>query len=141
MLNEKNMREIKKIIIHCSATNKEQDFDVEDIDRWHKARGWSGVGYHYVIRLDGTLEYGRPLKETGAHAFGHNKKSIGIMYFGGVDMEGNPSDTRTEAQKRTLKYLTHFLKKAFPKATIHGHNEFNKGKACPSFCVKSENYG
>ena len=131
------MREITRAIIHCSATNPEQDFDAKDIDKWHKARGWSGIGYHYVIKLDGTLERGRDINKTGAHAFGYNKKSIGICYIGGVDMEGNPADTRTDAQKKTLKILIGMINGRFPKATIHGHSEFSK-KDCPSFCVKTE---
>ena len=131
------MREITRAIIHCSATNPKQDFDASDIDRWHKARGWSGIGYHYVIKLDGTLERGRDINKTGAHAFGYNKKSIGICYIGGVDIEGNPADTRTDEQKRTLKILIGMINGRFPKATIHGHSEFSK-KVCPSFCVKTE---
>ena len=131
------MREITRAIIHCSATNPEQDFDASDIDRWHKARGWSGIGYHYVVKLDGTLERGRDINKTGAHAFGYNKKSIGICYIGGVDMEGKPADTRTDEQKRTLKKLIGMISGYFPKATIHGHSEFSK-KACPSFNVKDE---
>jgi len=135
------MRRVDKIIIHCTATNPKQDFDVKDIDRWHKAKGWKGCGYHLVIKLDGTTEYGRSLNEAGAHAFGYNKRSIGIVYVGGVDMDGKPSDTRTDEQKRALRAVIGLLLKDYSKATVHGHNEFNRGKACPSFNVKSENYG
>ena len=131
------MRRIDRIIIHCAATNPEQDFEASDIDRWHKARGWSGIGYHYVIKLDGTTETGRPIEKAGAHAFGYNKRSIGICYIGGVDMNGKPFDTRTDEQKRALKALIGLLKKEYPKATVHGHNEFSN-KACPSFNVKNE---
>ena len=120
------MRRVDKIIIHCTATNPEQDFDVKDIDRWHKAKGWKGCGYHLVIKLDGTTEYGRRLNE---------------VYVGGVDMDGKPSDTRTDEQKRALRAVVGLLLKDYPKATVHGHNEFNRGKACPSFNVKKENYG
>jgi N-acetylmuramoyl-L-alanine amidase len=135
------MRRIDKIIIHCSATNPEQDFNAADIDRWHKARGWSGIGYHFVIKLDGTTERGRAIEKVGAHAFGYNKRSIGICYIGGVDMDGNPSDTRTDEQERALRALIGVLKHEYHLETedIHGHNEFSK-KACPSFNVKSENY-
>ena len=135
------MRRIEKIIIHCSATNPEQDFNAADIDRWHKARGWSGIGYHYVIKLDGTTEVGRPIEKVGAHAFGYNKRSIGICYMGGVDMEGEPSDTRTDEQKRALKALIGVLKNEYsiPSKSIQGHNDFSK-KACPSFNVKLEKY-
>ena len=134
------MRRIDKIILHCTATNPEQDFNAKDIDRWHKAKKWSGIGYHFVIKLDGTTECGRRLEDVGAHAFGHNKRSIGVCYVGGVDMEGEPKDTRTDEQKRALRALLGLLKNDFPNATIHGHNEFSK-KACPSFNVKLEEYG
>lgn len=72
------MRTISEIIIHCSATVEGKDFFVKDIDRWHKQRGFKMVGYHFVIRLDGTIEQGRPLEMIGAHCTGHNAHSIGI---------------------------------------------------------------
>jgi N-acetylmuramoyl-L-alanine amidase len=135
------MRRIDKIIIHCSATNPEQDFCAADIDRWHRAKGWSEIGYHYVIKLDGSIEEGRDIKKVGAHSFGQNKRSIGVCYIGGVDMNGSPGDTRTKAQKKAITLFMLVLKKDFPDAIIHGHNEFNKGKACPSFNVKEEYNG
>ena len=133
------MRRIDKIIIHCSATNENQDFNARDVDRWHKARGWSEIGYHFVIKLDGTLEIGRRIEKVGAHCFGYNKRSIGICYIGGCDENGKPKDTRTEKQKRALRSIVGILKQDYPKATIHGHNELCNGKkACPSFNVKTE---
>ena len=99
------MREITEIIIHCSATVEGKHFTVEDIDRWHKARGWQGIGYHYVIYLDGSIHRGRDLNKIGAHCTGHNKNSIGICYIGGVDKNNKPKDTRTEAQKESLEQL------------------------------------
>lgn len=84
------MRTINEIIIHCSATREGQDFSVKDIDRWHKQRVFLMVGYHYIIRLDGTIEQGRPLEMIGAHCTGHNAHSIGICYIGGLDSNGNP---------------------------------------------------
>ena len=134
------MRRIDRIIIHCSATNPEQDFNAADIDRWHKAKGWSGIGYHYVIKLDGTIEKGRDVSKAGAHAFGYNKRSIGVCYIGGVDMDGKPSDTRTEEQKRAMDIFIAMLKNDYKGATVHGHNEFSS-KACPSFNVKKEYNG
>ena len=134
------MRRIDRIIIHCSATNPEQDFCAADIDRWHKAKGWSGIGYHYVIKLDGTIEKGRDVSKAGAHAFGYNKRSIGVCYIGGVDMDGKPSDTRTEEQKRAMNVFIQMLKNDYLGATVHGHNEFSS-KACPSFNVKKEYNG
>lgn len=131
------MREINKIIVHCSATKPDQDFGVEDIRKWHKNQGWSDVGYHYIVRLDGSIEKGRPLEKIGAHVKGHNADSIGICYIGGIDKNGKPADTRTEAQKKTLDMLLtdlsiHFL------APVSGHNDYTNTKACPSFKAKDE---
>lgn len=131
------MRNIKRIILHCSATRENQDFDIKDIDRWHKERGWNEVGYHYVIKLDGTIQTGRDLEKVGAHCKGYNKDSIGICYIGGLDKDGNPKDTRTNRQKVSLYFLIDRLKRRFPNVTIHGHNEF-ANKDCPSFDVSKE---
>lgn len=131
------MRKIDKIIIHCSATKEGKYFDVEDIDRWHKARGFKCVGYHYVVLLDGTIQEGRPIGQIGAHCKGYNKNSIGICYIGGLDENGKVKDTRTSEQKESLVNLITELKNKFPEATIHGHREF-ANKACPVFCVEDE---
>ena len=74
------MRRIDEIIIHCSATVEGKAFYAKDIDKWHKARGWKGIGYHYVIDLDGKVEKGRPVEQIGAHCTNHNKYSIGISF-------------------------------------------------------------
>ncbi len=132
------MRDIDKIIIHCSATPEGVHFDASRIDKWHRDRGWSGIGYHYVILLDGTIEYGRDIKKTGAHTQGHNTGSIGICYIGGMDKNmDNAKDTRTDAQKESLLLLLKTLKKLHPQATIHGHNNFSS-KKCPSFDAQTE---
>lgn len=132
------MRDIDKIIIHCSATPEGVHFDASRIDKWHRDRGWSGIGYHYVILLDGTIEYGRDIKKTGAHTQGHNTGSIGICYIGGMDKNmDNAKDTRTDAQKESLLLLLKTLKKLHPQATIHGHNNFSS-KKCPSFDAETE---
>lgn len=132
------MREINKIIIHCSATKEGQEVSAATIDEWHKARGWKGIGYHYVIGLDGMIEYGRPITETGAHVKNHNKGSIGICYIGGLDsVSKTAKDTRTPEQIATLLELLRVLKKLHPNATIHGHNEFS-AKDCPCFDAYNE---
>ncbi|MDR1089580.1 MAG: N-acetylmuramoyl-L-alanine amidase [Prevotella sp.] len=131
------MRKIDKIIIHCSATKAGRHFTVEDIDRWHKARGFAGIGYHYVIYLDGSVHRGRPEDQTGAHTQGQNSSSVGICYIGGLDAEGKPSDTRTEAQKSSLINLVDDLEAKYPEAKVYGHCEF-AAKACPCFDVKKE---
>ena len=127
------MRSINEIIVHCAATREGRDFTVEDITRWHKARGFATIGYHYVIYRDGSIHEGRPLEQIGAHCVGHNKHSIGICYIGGCASDGKtPKDTRTPEQKEALLALLRRLKARFPNATIHGHRDF-AAKACPSF--------
>ena len=138
------MREIKKIIIHCSVTPEGKHFTVDDIRRWHTlpvakgGRGWSDIGYHYVIYLDGSVHTGRPVEKIGAHCKGQNAGSIGICYIGGLAAGSKiPKDTRTAAQKSALRLLVDSLKGKYPGATVHGHNEF-AAKACPCFNVKKE---
>jgi N-acetylmuramoyl-L-alanine amidase len=129
------MRTINKIIIHCSATAEGRPFTVNDIDRWHRQRGFRCIGYHFVIYLDGSVHQGRPIAEIGAHCLGQNANSIGICYIGGCAADGKtPKDTRTQAQKSALIQLITELRQQFPNATIHGHRDF-ANKACPSFDV------
>lgn len=130
------MRAIKRIIIHCSATPEGKDYTVDTIRKWHKQKGYSDIGYHYVIYRDGSIMKGRPLDKVGAHTVGYNTGSIGICYIGGLAKDcKTPKDTRTKEQKESLLKLVHSLKEQFPNATIHGHNEF-AAKACPSFNVQ-----
>lgn len=132
------MRKINKIIVHCSATPEGRHTTVEEIDAWHKQRGFNSIGYHYVIYLDGSIHKGRDENEIGAHCAGLNSNSIGVCYIGGVAKDGKtPKDTRTDAQKQSLIKLLKELKGKYPNATIHGHREF-AAKACPSFDAKYE---
>ena len=131
------MRQINKIIVHCSATKEGGDFDVEDIRNWHvKGNKWNDVGYHYVIKLDGTIQKGRDVSIVGSHAYGYNKDSIGICYIGGLDSEGNAKDTRTKQQKDALRSLYLELFNLY-QCEIIGHNEVSK-KSCPCFNVQTE---
>ncbi len=130
---------IEKIIIHCSATREGRDFDASDIDRWHKDRGWREIGYHYVIKLDGTIEKGRDDNQMGSHAKGHNKNSIGICYIGGLSKYGDAKDTRTEEQIEAMSFLVDFLLNN-NDAEVLGHNEISN-KSCPCFNVKEWYYG
>ena len=132
------MRVITLIIIHCSAVRPEIESSAKDIDNWHKKKGWKGIGYHFVVRRDGTIEYGRPLEEVGAHVVNHNKHSIGICYEGGYDSMGNAADTRTPEQVRALRQLVEKLHAQFPKALIVGHHDLNPGKDCPCFNAMRE---
>lgn len=130
------MREINEIIIHCSATPEGKDFTVDDIRRWHRARGFADIGYHYVIYRDGSIHKGRSEATPGAHCLGHNAKSIGICYIGGCSKDGMTcKDTRTPQQVVALRQLVSRLRFFYPNASVHGHNEF-AAKACPSFNVQ-----
>ncbi len=131
------MRELNKIVIHCSATEQGREVSVEDIRRWHKARGWRTIGYHYVISLEGKIERGRPIKEQGAHVKGHNKDSIGVCYIGGL-INRKPSDTRTVPQIHALRGLIEGLKMAFEIDEVVGHRDLSNKKECPCFDVKTE---
>ena len=127
-----------KIVIHCSATPEGREVTVKQIDSWHRSRGFSEIGYHYVILLDGTIEKGRSLDKMGAHSRGHNKDSIGICYVGGMNKTyTKPQDTRTKEQKAALVKLIFELKSKYgiENENIIGHNDLSS-KACPSFDVR-----
>jgi len=134
------MRKINKIIIHCTATPRGRDVTLEEVKRWHiEERGWSDIGYHYLILLNGDIEEGRPIERSGAHTKNNNFDSIGIAYVGGMSNSGEqsePEDTRTEEQKESLVDLLCILKDDYG-GTIYGHRDFSN-KACPSFDAKKE---
>ena len=129
------MRTINKIIIHCSATPEGRAVTVEEINGWHKERGFDCIGYHYVIYLDGSVHRGRPIEKAGAHCVNQNKNSIGVCYIGGLEKDcKTPKDTRTDAQRKAMRSLISELKVQYPNASVHGHCEF-AAKACPCFDV------
>lgn len=130
-------RRVDEIILHCSATREARDFSASDIRRWHLERGFADIGYHFVVRLDGTVEPGRDINRMGAHCLNHNRLSVGICYIGGLGTDGRPKDTRTAPQRVALEALLRRLRQHFPSATIHGHNEF-AAKACPCFNARAE---
>ena len=128
------MRVITLIIIHCSAVRPDQTSSVAQIDSWHRQRGFHlGVGYHYVIRRDGTIEPGRPEWMIGAHCVNHNAHSIGVCYEGGLDIRGQPADTRTAEQKVAMRQLLEDLHRRYPRALIVGHRDLNPLKDCPGY--------
>lgn len=147
-----DMRDIDHIIVHCAATPPDSDIGAADIDRWHRAKGWWGNGYHYVIRRSGLIESAaagnrcRPLERAGAHVGGcgrgWNKRSIGICMAGGVDKDNNPEDNFTPEQYESLRDLIEYLLRIFPGCKVMGHRDLIKltgaaPKACPSFDVAS----
>lgn len=125
------------IAIHCSASQPDPKTDVKTIDRWHRQRGFTMVGYHFVIRTDGEVQKGRDEAAIGAHVEGFNARSIGICMVGGVDSDGKPANNFSQEQFASLAALLKELRKRYPNAAIQGHRDFpNVKKACPSFDVK-----
>ena len=111
------MRKIDLIIIHCSASRANRNFTVEDLEACHKARGLKSIGYHYYITKDGEIYPCRP--------------------EGGLDANGTPADTRTEAQKRSMIELLKSLCLDYPDAEVIGHRDLPwVRKSCPCFDVK-----
>lgn len=133
-------REINQIIIHCTATPEGRDVDIKEVRDWHqRGNGWSDVGYHFLIKLDGTVQRGRNLRKMGAHTKGQNADSIGIAYVGGLTKAGKKAkDTRTPAQKQAMGELVWKLNEEFGgNLVVRGHNEYSS-KACPSFDVSED---
>ena len=130
-------RTINRIIVHCTATPEGRPTTIAEITTWHKKRGFSTIGYHYVVMLDGSVSKGRDVNVSGAHCEGHNSISIGVCYVGGCDKQMKTKDTRTPAQKYALLTLLKKLKVLYPNAKIHGHRDFAK-KDCPSFDATTE---
>ena len=135
-----NYREVRLLVIHCSATRYDREFPVEALRSSHKARGFADIGYHFYITRDGELHRCRPVNQIGAHAAGWNDKSIGICYEGGLDEQGRPADTRTYAQRCTLMDLLRQLRRDYPEARILGHYQLSPyiRKACPCFDAREE---
>lgn len=149
---------IDAIVIHCTASKAGQDIRAADIDKQHQERGFAMIGYNFVVDLDGTVEDGRPLTRDGAHCNtaglsgkSYNKHSIGIVYVGGLDENGNPADTRTPEQKKALADLVYRLINEYPIVEVIGHRDASPDKngngkiernewikQCPCFSVRDE---
>lgn len=130
------MRKVNRHIIHCSATPKGWSGGAGEIREWHtalppKGRGWSDIGYHFVILRDGTIEGGRPLERIGAHVKGHNRTTVGTCLVG----PGRGLKNFTVAQLKSL-YFLHYkaLQPQFGPLPLHGHREY-ANKDCPGFDI------
>lgn len=135
------MRKIDEIIIHCTSTEAGEDHQAREIDAWHRARKFEGIGYHFLIHLDGFIEPARPIEMVGAHCYGHNANTIGIAYIGGkVTTNGDKCycDTRTKAQVQAMHELITILIHCYPTIKkVSGHNEYSY-KKCPCFDANKE---
>ena len=142
------MKAISLLVVHCSATPANRDIGVAEIRAMHKRQGWRDVGYHYVIRRDGTVEKGRADTTIGAHVSGHNNGSLGICLVGGVKPDLWAETNFTPAQYQALEQLLVTLHGRYPRARICGHRDLSPDrngdgkvtpgewvKACPTFDV------
>jgi N-acetylmuramoyl-L-alanine amidase len=138
------MRKIEHVVLHCSATRAIQDIGAKEIKQWHttpkpRGNGWADIGYHFVIRRDGTLENGRDVNRVGAHVANHNSRTIGVCLVGGLANKApyKPEDNFTPAQWATLKTLLTDLSKTYT-FTVLGHRDFpGVAKACPCFDART----
>lgn len=131
------MRKIDTIILHCTATKETSNYTFQQLEKDHLKRGFVECGYHIYIRRDGTIILGRSIDKIGAHCSGHNTGSIGICYEGGLDANGKPKDTRTDAQKESMKKVVKGCMERFgiKPSNVYGHYMF-AAKECPCFDVK-----
>lgn len=129
-------KDTQYIVIHCSATPPSMDIGRDEIDEWHKEKGWKMIGYHDVIRRNGINEEGRQVNDVGAHVKGYNSISVGVCLIGGVNEDGAPEDNFQDNQYKSLIRLLRWYRVLFPKAVIVGHNQLDPHKACPSFNVQ-----
>lgn len=127
------MRQIREIIIHCSATHPGMDIGRAEIRQWHVDKGWTDIGYHHIIRRSGEVEQGRPHDQVGAHVQGHNAYSIGICMVGGINRAGQPDCNFTAAQWAALHDLVSDLVETYDGVTVTGHRAYTTAKACPTF--------
>jgi len=129
-------RRIDRIFIHCSATKPSQDIDAATIRTWHKKQGWNDIGYHWVIKRDGTREKGRNESVVGAGVQGMNANSIHLCLIGGIaESNGRPENNFTPNQWIELESLVRELRNRYPDVLVNGHNEYSN-KACPCFDVQ-----
>lgn len=145
-----NSQKVDTVVVHCSATKASADIGAHELDEMHKARGWSLIGYHAVIRRDGSIEGGRPLTMAGAHAVGHNLHTVAVCLVGGLDANGQPQDNFTSAQYVSLLTVIANYRATFPNIRdVCGHRDLSPDvdgdgiiepwewlKACPCFDVR-----
>ncbi len=142
----------KMITVHCSATQPAADIGAAEIRKWHKDKGWSDIGYHAVIRRNGSVEAGRPEWKVGAHVAGHNTDNLGVCLVGGINPQGKAENNFTPEQMAALRQvLQGWMKKySIPAGKVMGHRDWSPDKNgdgkitpnefmkdCPCFDVRS----
>lgn len=138
-------RDISEFVVHWTETFKNQNLTAEDIHEWHIGKGYTGIGYHYIITRDGKLQRGRPLNLIGDHAseFNHNRYSIGIAFVGGFNCATgtkNPqrflsAESFTTAQHNTFEMFCEAFYTVIPAGQAWGHNDVSQSNTDPGFNV------
>lgn len=123
------------IFVHCSATKPSMNWGLREIRQSHKERGFLDVGYHFIIKRDGTIEAGRDEDVIGAHVEGYNSTSVGVCLVGGVDDRLKPEANFTPAQMQALRSLLVTLLAKYEGSILRAHHDVAP-KACPSFDLK-----
>ena len=146
------MRPIHTLVWHCTASRETSSQSIADVRRFHmQVNKWRDVGYHLLVRRDGSVELGRPESQVGAHVAGHNMGTLGYAYEGGLDATGRAKDTRTAAQKATMLRLTEQAIARHRLRRVTGHRDLSPDlngdgiispsewtKQCPCFDASSE---
>jgi N-acetylmuramoyl-L-alanine amidase len=149
----KTKRAVHTLVWHCTATPENKEFTRAQIKAMHLLRGFTDIGYHKLIHLDGSVSEGRSEDQEGAHVSGHNRGTLGYSYVGGLNSSGSPKDTRTTAQRATMVRLTKEAIAKYQLSLVLGHRDlspdrdhdgvvepFEWVKVCPCFSAAVE-YG
>lgn len=138
-MSYKPIERVEYLVVHCAATPADMDIGAKEILKWHLQRGFADIGYHSVIRRDGTEEHGRTLDRPGAHAVGYNNASLAVCLVGGLKKGTTKAENNfTPAQFTALRGVLARWKALHPHAEILGHRDLpGVRKACPSFDVRN----
>lgn len=121
--------ETDMIVIHHTGGN-DIDASAQQIHEWHQNQDWAGIGYHFVIRKNGTIERGRPEWAVGSHAYGENWHTLGIHLSGAMD-KVQPTDAQIESCAHLVAYLCDEYEIPIDREHIVGHREVNDDTSCP----------
>ena len=138
-------REVTEVVVHWTETHTDKNIGSEEINNYHVDLGLNGIGYHYVIRRDGSLQRGRPVNIQGQHApiNNHDQRSIGLVFVGGINVpSGTPNpenflsaQTLTRSQINTFDHFCRAFYAVFPGGQIVGHSEIDADEVDPGFEV------
>ena len=140
-------REVTEVVVHWTETHTNKNIGSEEINKYHIAAGLNGIGYHYVIRRDGSLQRGRPVNLEGQHSPGnnHDERSIGIVFVGGINVPSETPNSEnflsaqslTRSQVNTFDHFCRATYSVMPGAQIIGHSNIDEDEFDPGFDVIS----